>query len=64
MENVVEVINNIGFPITVSIALFYQNIKTQDTIMQSFKEFKVVIEQNSDAVGELEKAISKLGGDC
>lgn len=63
MGDVVDVINNIGFPITVSVALFYQNIKTQDTIMTAFKEFKGVIEQNNVNIQSLEKVIRELGGD-
>lgn len=62
MEQVafIELINNVGFPIAVSIALFYQNYKLQDSYNKTFKEFKNVINQNSESIEKLSETINSM----
>lgn len=61
MDTLIELINNVGFPVAVSIALFYQNMKVQDMNMQTFKEFKTVVDSNTNTLKSLEIAIREMG---
>lgn len=61
-----QFINNVGFPIAVSIALFYQNFKNNETHNKTFYEFKEVINHNSKSIQkltELVNEIKKQGGE-
>ena len=60
MDILIELINNVGFPVAVSIALFYQNMKVQDMNMQTFKEFKTVVDRNSNTLKSLEITIREM----
>lgn len=59
-----ELINNVGFPIVVSGALFYQNFKNNVTYNKTFKEFRQVIEKNNSNLERLTELIlsEKKGG--
>ena len=50
MEEIMEVtskfINNVGFPIAVSIALFYQLMKTNEIVLK----FTTAIDKNTNAI--------------
>ena len=51
MENiVVDVISNVGFPIAVSIALFYQMFKANETYVNLLREFQEVINNNTKSI--------------
>ena len=54
MEAVVftELINSAGFPIAVSIALFYQNYTNNQMYNKTFNEFKDVI---NEFIGKIKK---------
>lgn len=45
----IDIINNVGFPIAVSIALFYQLIKTNELV----REFQVTIAENTAMIERL-----------
>ena len=52
-----NLINNVGFPIAVSVALFYQYIKKNELI----REFQIVINKNTNTIERLVRAIEKRG---
>lgn len=63
-ETIVNLISNVGFPIVVSIGLFYQMIKTNEqanvtnqNYMQLLREFKQVIDNNTQSLDQLNKAV-------
>ena len=53
MENVIQLINGVGFPIAVSIALFYQNTKQDERYQLLLKELTDVINNNTKSLSEL-----------
>lgn len=55
-----EFINNVGFPIAVTVALFYQMNKTQETYMQTLEEFRKVIQGNTQELKLLNSNVEKL----
>lgn len=54
--DVVNLINNVGFPIAVSIALFYQLVKTNEIV----REFQATIIQNTETIERLVDSIETL----
>lgn len=54
-----QLINNVGFPIAVSVALFYQYIRTNELI----REFQVTIIKNTTTIERLIDLIEKREGD-
>lgn len=62
METIIvtELVNTVGFPIAVSIALFYQNFKTQESYNKTFSEFKEVINHNSKSIEQLTKVVNEI----
>lgn len=54
--DVVNLVNNVGFPIAVSIALFYQLIKTNEIV----REFQATIIQNTETIERLVDSIETL----
>lgn len=49
MNEITELINNVGFPIAVSIALFYQLMKTNELV----RDFQSTITQNTETIERL-----------
>ena len=62
METVIitELVNTVGFPIAVSVALFWQNHKTTETYNKTFTEFKDVINHNTKTIENLTKAVKDI----
>lgn len=54
--DVVNLINNVGFPIAISIALFYQLVKTNEIV----REFQATIIQNTETIEKLVDSIETL----
>jgi len=52
-ETIMQLINGLGFPIAVSIALFYQNWKQDERYDKQMKELTKVIENNTLTLKEL-----------
>lgn len=48
-DELVNFISNVGFPITISIALFYQLIKTNELM----RDFQTIIYQNTTSTEQL-----------
>lgn len=53
MGDVVSLINSVGFPIAVSIALFYQNNKNGEDYREIIISMQKTIENNTIAIREL-----------
>lgn len=53
MENIVELINNVGFPIVAVIALFYQTMKNKELNDKQFDEFQKVLAENTEMLHRL-----------
>lgn len=58
-ELVVSIINNVGFPIVVAGALFWQNTKTNENYQNLLKELTDIIDNNTQSIKELS---DRLGG--
>lgn len=52
-DELVNFISNVGFPIAISIALFYQLIKTNELI----RDFQTIIYQNTTSTEQLANLI-------
>ena len=59
-ETIANLISNVGFPIVVSIALFKQMDKTNETYIKLISEFKAVIDRNTLSINELAKTMGKI----
>ena len=59
-ETIVNLISNVGFPIVVSIALFYQVNKTNEMYLDVIRDFRIVLDNNTKSLNELSKAIDNL----
>lgn len=55
MNEIAELINNVGFPIAVSVALFYQLMKTNELV----REFQSSIVQNTETIERLGDIIDR-----
>lgn len=53
METLIQIINGVGFPIAVSIVLFYQNEKQDVRYDKQMRELTRVIENNTLTLKEL-----------
>ena len=53
METIIQLINGVGFPIAVSIVLFWQNCKQDERYDAQMKELTKVIENNTLSITEL-----------
>ena len=61
METIIQLINRVGFPIVVSIALFYQNGKQDERHDKQMQELTKVIENNTLTLIELNLRLEKGG---
>ena len=57
MENIIQLINGVGFPIAVSVALFYQNTKQDERYQTLLKDLTDVINNNTKTLTELNAKI-------
>lgn len=60
MENIVYLISNVGFPIAVSIALFYQMSKTNETYLKLLREFQDIINNNTQSINLLKETVEDI----
>lgn len=64
MESVIlEIINNVGFPIAVSIALFVQMTKTNDKYLDLLRDFKHIVQNNTESIEMLNGTVEQLKDD-
>lgn len=59
-ETIVNLISNVGFPIVVSFALFQQINKTNEMYLSVIRDFRNVLENNTQSLHDLSKAIDRL----
>lgn len=59
MEEVIKLIQTLGFPIAVAIALFWQNTKMQDQHKEEMMKMTEALNNNTLALTELK---DKIGG--
>lgn len=65
VDTIIQLINGVGFPIAVSIALFYQNTKQDERYQELTKDLQEVINTNTKILSELNvnlTNINKEGG--
>lgn len=55
-----EFISNVGFPIAVTGALFYQMSKTNEANLKTFNEFKEIIQSNTHSITEMRNIVKEL----
>ena len=55
-----EFISNVGFPIAVTGALFYQMIKTSEANQRTFQDFKLIIQENTSSIHQMNQAVKEL----
>lgn len=60
MDTIIQLINGVGFPIAVSIALFYQNTKQDERYQELTKELQRVINTNTKTLSELNANLSNV----
>lgn len=57
VEVVTQVINNVGFPIVVAIALFYQNSVTNKKYAELLQNLTTIINNNTDSIESLTREL-------
>lgn len=62
-DTVINIISNVGFPIAVSIALFYQMNKTNETYLKLIRDFQEVINNNTESIHLLNDTVEDLQND-
>ena len=62
-DTIINVISNVGFPIAVSVALFYQVSKTNDTYLKLIRDFQDVINNNTKSLELLNATVQRLKRD-
>ena len=60
---IVDMIGNLGFPIAVSVALFYQMNKTNETYIGLLRDFQEVISNNTKSIVLLNATVQELKQD-
>lgn len=59
MNEVMQFISQVGFPIACCVFLMYQNAKQDDHFRQQQDELRKSIDNNTDAIKELARMIKK-----
>ena len=62
-STILEVVSNLGFPIAVSVALFYQMNKTNETYIALLRDFQEVISNNTKSIVLLNATVQELKQD-
>ena len=62
MEVVVQLINGVGFPIAVSVALFWTNTKQDERYQELIKDLTNVINNNTKVLSELQNSCNFKNG--
>lgn len=60
MENIVNIISSVGFPIAMALLLFWYMTKQEDKMVELQKEHKEETNGLKDAISKLEVAITAL----
>ena len=62
-DTIINVISNVCFPIAVSVALFYQMIKTNEMYVNLLRDFQEVINNNTQSINLLNATVEDLQND-
>lgn len=62
-SSILDVVSNLGFPIAVSVALFYQMNKTNETYISLLRDFQSVIDNNTKSIVLLNATVQELKQD-
>lgn len=62
-STILDVVSNLGFPIAVSVALFYQMNKTNETYIGLLRDFQQVIANNTQSLNLLKATVEDLQDD-
>lgn len=62
-DTIINVISNVGFPIAVSVALFYQMTKTNEMYVELLRDFQEVINNNTQSLNLLNATVEDLQDD-
>ena len=60
VDTIIQLINGVGFPIAVSIALFYQNTKQDERYQELTKDLQEVINTNTKTLSELNVNLTSI----
>lgn len=59
-STILDIVSNLGFPIAVSVALFYQMNKTNETYISLLRDFQSVISNNTKSIDLLNVTVQEL----
>lgn len=59
MNDIVNVINSVGFPIAACVALYYQNIQSNKMYEKMVDEFSTAVDANTKTLSELVEKLRK-----
>lgn len=62
-SSILDIVSNLGFPIAVSVALFYQMNKTNETYVKLLRDFQDVISNNTRSIDLLNATVHELKND-
>jgi hypothetical protein len=62
-SSILDVVSNLGFPIAVSVTLFYQMNKTNETYVKLLRDFQDVISNNTHSIKLLNATVHELKND-
>lgn len=62
-SSILDIVSNLGFPIAVSVALFYQMNKTNETYIGLLRDFQSVISNNTQSINLLNATVHELKND-
>lgn len=59
MNDIINVINSVGFPIAACVALYYQNIQSNKMYEKMVEEFSAAVNANTNTLSELVEKLRK-----
>lgn len=63
VTGIIEIINGVGFPIAVSIALFWQNYQLNGKYSELLRELTTIINNNTHSINVLSDELRGIVGD-
>lgn len=57
IQLITELVNGVGFPVAVCIALFWSNHETSKNHVKIIREFKEVLKENTEALQQLSQKV-------
>lgn len=63
VTGIIEIINGVGFPIAVSIALFWQNYQQNGKYSELLRELTTIINNNTSSINALSDELRGIIGD-